>query len=232
MTDASAYLPLPTLAYRRMGYKWNAEGAPNLYGIRGRSPFYDPSGSSPPSFQSQSDLWDDRIGVFWFDGKYWHDLMFEATTDPGDNHKEYDPGQRGVSVMKPGQYVDAYILGQHRGYDAIVNWGMDAPDYWRIVKEDGVPTVVAEGNEYIGLNIHRARASGEAPENVGPFSKGCQVIRHTDEWDRYLNEVTDLAYLASCEYLTYTLLTEEQVFPKDLPQLHTNTPPYLPEDTP
>ena len=224
--DPETYPPLPALAYLRRGYKFNAEGAPNLYGIRGRNPFNPITGDWPPEFASQTNEWDDRIGVFWYDGKYWHDHHYAATTDPGDNHAEYDPNQRGVAVMKPGQYVDAYTLGKHRGHPAIVNWGLCAPDYWRIVKDlTGAPFVAAEGREYIGLNIHRSRLAGEAPDSVGPYSKGCQVIQLPLDYDLYLAKVRYLAGLANCDYLTYTLLTEGDVFPADAPQANTNTPP-------
>ena len=208
------FLPLPALTFKRLGYHFSDDGTPNLYGVRGRSPFMDLA-SLPPEFASQTNKWDDIIGVFWKEDGYWHDLKYKGTTDPGDNHPEYDNRQRGVAVMKPGQYIEAYQLGDHRGHPALVNWGRCAPNYWRIVKVDARPVVKAEGSEYIGLNIHRARKHGETPDSVGPFSKGCQVVQDNEDFEALLATVEKCLSTggrSTIMYLDYTLLTEDQVF--------------------
>jgi hypothetical protein len=196
---------------------------PNLVGIRslfvGEGPLrtdeYDP-------FASQTGQWDDYIGVVWFDGNIWHEHLFAGTTDPGK--VAASENERGTAVMKPGQYVDAYALGNHRGYPAIVNWGKVAPDYWRVRRVPGEPpTVVAENDEYIGLNIHRARAKDKpAPEEVGPYSAGCQVIREYRDWDYFYSLVKELFTYAQAihgvQYMTYTLLTTHDVTDTSQPQ--------------
>lgn len=214
--------PLAIQAMYRLGYEVNTEpfGGLNVFGIR-----------SAPDEVDERDVWlrttlghwDDRIGVAWWDGKYWRQLLLTGTTDPGRITRK---GQRGTAVMKPGQYVDAYQLGAHRGHPALVNWGKCAPDYWRVVADDvGNITTDSEGSEYIGLNIHRGSTSSTPPEEVGPWSRGCQVIQDIADWDYFYTQVERLAIAGSKTFITYTLLTEAQVL--DVPEVQGGQD-YLP----
>lgn len=211
-------LPLPVQAMVRLGYHVDSRPfVPHLFGIR-----------ATPQEADETDIfgwgqalgrWDDRIGVAYFDGKYWVCHMFEATTDPGRVARE---GQRGTAVMNPGQYRRAYAIGKHRGHPAIVNWGKVAPDYTRVVQTNLGLANDGEGNEYIGLNIHRGSTSADPPDEVGPFSRGCQVIRDFEDWEFYFSKVRDLAKGAKDmydqDYMDYTLLLEHQVLDQPPPQ--------------
>jgi hypothetical protein len=191
------------------------ELVPHLVGVRRNTvPLGPPEDTDPFSaYDSLTNMWDDWLGLVYFDGTLWHEHMFRATTDPG-NIATYPA--RGTAVMKPGQYVDAYKLGIHRkgtdyAHDAIINWGLTAPSYWRVARKGGQLEVVGEGDEYIGLNIHRARSGNHAPPaTVGPYSAGCQVMANIEDWTWFLAKVTTLASHAdhaySLDYMTYTLL--------------------------
>ena len=154
---------------------------PNLVGIRSAQTAEGILSVDPESaFASLTNRWDDYVGVVYFDGSIWREHLFTATTDPG--RLASGPDSRGTAVMKPGQYPEAYALGDHRGYPAIVNWGKCAPDYWRVRREEDRNTISVEGenNEYIGLNIHRARKKNDlAPTEVGPYSAGCFATTKT-----------------------------------------------------
>lgn len=215
-------------AIRRKGYKLDARPlVPNLFGIRSHAVRLHAPGLLDEDpidpFASITNRWDDYIGVTYFDGVLWREFMFVGTTDPGNLA---GPDQRGTAVMKPGQYVDAYALGKHRGYPAIVNWGLTAPEYWRVNRTalHGVHAS-GEGNEYIGLNIHRANRDGDnPPTDVGPYSAGCQVIKDYDDWTWFLDKVTALQNYAehthARDYMTYTLLMLGDVTEVPEPQGH------------
>jgi len=191
---------------------------PNLVGVRSMVTSANPD----DPFASQTGRWDDYIGVVWNDGIIWHEHLFCGTTDPGRVTNR--PGERGTAVMKPGQYVRAYKPGLHRGSPALVNWGLCAPSYWRVRRVPGeTPAVVAHGDEYIGLNIHRARGEGEpVPVEVGPYSAGCQVIKDHDDWEQFFERVLDLYEKArdlhDMKYMTYTLILTTDVAHTPRPQ--------------
>lgn len=204
----------------RLGHRLDRrELVPNLVGLRAVRSRLDLDVPVDP-FESVNNTFDDYIGLVFFDGRMWREFLFRGTTDPG---KLALPGERGTAVMKPGQYPAAYAVGKHRGYPALVNWGMTAPAYWRIVDNAGEPELVGEGNEYIGLNIHRASRDGDNPPTlVGPFSAGCQVIQDYDDWTWFIEKVTTLAAYAAMahdvDYLTYTLMLTTDVTDPPLPQ--------------
>tara|TARA_R110002096_G_scaffold44279_2_gene119014 strand:+ start:150 stop:824 length:675 start_codon:yes stop_codon:yes gene_type:complete len=215
-------LPLTIQAYKRLGYTFNhRKNVPHVFGIRA-TPKADPHPLAAPPVDFGK--WDDRIGVAWFDGTYWRQHMFRGTTDPGRIART---GQRGTAVMKPGQYHDAYQVGKHRGSPALVNWGTAAPRYWRVVAdEQGCTSVSGEGSEYIGLNIHQGSQSDTPPEEVGPWSRGCQVIQDYEDWQYFLKEVKRLTKYASThhglDYITYTLLLEREVLDQPAGQAFDN----------
>jgi hypothetical protein len=215
-----APLPPVVAAMYRLGHHVDARPlVPNLVGIRAVRARLDLDKDVDP-FESLTDRFDDYVGLVFHDGIMWREFLFRGTTDPG---KLALPGERGTAVMKPGQYVGAYMLGKHRGYPALVNWGVTAPAYWRVVDKDGKPELVGEGEEYIGLNIHRANRDGDNPPTlVGPFSAGCQVIQDHDDWEWFIEKVASLASYAAMahdlDYLTYTLLYTTDITDPPEPQ--------------
>jgi hypothetical protein len=226
-------------AMRRLGYALDSRQlVPNLVGIRGEMVALTHDFDKPQPFAGVTNKWDDYVGVVYHDGTMWHEHLFTATCDPGN----IATSGRGTAVMKPGQYVDAYKLGVHRKgtaseHDAIINWGLTAPDYWRISRHGASLEVDGQGSEYIGLNIHRARAPAiPVPESVGPFSAGCQVIKEGTDWEWFITKVTTLAQHAdrvhNQDYMTYTLLMLRDVTDCPEPQLRQDgaTISLIPED--
>lgn len=224
-----APLPPVAAAIARMYKLDRRELVPHLVGVRrntvplGPPEDTDPFAASP--YDSLTNEWDDWLGLVYFDGTLWREHLFKATTDPG-NLATYPA--RGTAVMKPGQYVDAYQLGTHRkgtdyAHQAIINWGLTAPSYWRVRRRGLELEVEREGDEYIGLNIHRA-SKGGAPDLVGPYSAGCQVMANIEDWNWFLAKVTELhAYAADAhalDYMTYTLLMLSDVTEAPLAQGH------------
>jgi hypothetical protein len=106
-----APLPPVVAAMYRLGHHVDARPlVPNLVGIRAVRARLDLDKDVDP-FESLTDRFDDYVGLVFHDGIMWREFLFRGTTDPGNLAV---PGQRGTAVMQPGQYVDAYMLGDHR----------------------------------------------------------------------------------------------------------------------
>lgn len=109
---------------------------------------------------------------------------------------------KGAAVLVPGQYRQAYALGDFRGYTALKQV---APvkvyrDYNQDSHIDMSSATIEEG--YFGIHIHRA---GVWSKIVGTSSAGCQVFaRHKD-----FAEFITICQLGAAHWgnsFTYTLL--------------------------
>lgn len=211
--------PLPPVlqAMKRLGYAvftgpWNV----NVWGIRMGGDFDD-----LPAF---GEGWNDLLGVSWQD-EYgiWHERIHPGTTDPGLHLLTHKPvNARGTSVMLPGQYRGAYKMGLHNGRPALVHWGHTPISYWRVTRDglrynapDGTP-LVERG--YIGLNIHGTlHPDDNPPRAIGPWSAGCQVRQVEKDHTEFL-DIVEVSTARYGDYVTYTLLTEGQVWHAPTPQ--------------
>lgn len=128
---------------------------------------------------------------------------FDVTTDPGS----------GTAVLAPGQYVDAYALGLHKGkYTALVQvrpvtvYRQASP-----IRTDSTPN----GYKYaysnpdtglFGINIHRANAVIRSVL-VSTWSAGCTVFADPHDFDEFIG----MCRRHKAEYgnsFTYTLIEE------------------------
>lgn len=190
----------------RKGYKFFTSGSYhlNIIGIR--------------SNESASDKFDDQMHVIYrlpHNTEFEH-LVAECTTDPGKYWLNNPMNVKGCAIMVPGQYIDAYQIGLHKGeYKALVqrlpilfvrdddkNSTLDFSLY-----RDPEKRKVHATLQIIGANIHRASAFKKAL-NVGMYSAACQVIQDSTKFDT----LTDLASLQISSgagmYFAYTLLEE------------------------
>jgi len=189
-------------AYLDAGYAWFGEGEfnLNLFGIRGES-------SDPGEFN-------DLIGVAYVDADGAQQLrIWPATTDPGRPLLLRPINVAGTAILVPGQYPGAYQIGNHRGYEALVQRG--PVRVWRDRNRDAQldwgDDAGIEG--YYGINIHRARPKGDTPD-VGSYSAGCQVFQSARDFD----DMMAIARSAARRWgprITYTLFTADQI-PVDL----------------
>lgn len=115
---------------------------------------------------------DDSIWVAWVDGKgvkrAWY--CTHATTRPGSPRKER------IATLKPGFYRGVYKLGRHKGR------------YEALVPTEALPVLRGERTESKawGLNFHRASLDVAMPDDVGPWSEGCQVFRYPEDFFTFL----------------------------------------------
>lgn len=131
-------------------------------------------------------------------------LQYPCTTDPGTYYRLNPANVQGTAILPAGQYFGLWKVGLHQGkYQALVQ---------------RLPTVVIRDNnrdpnldlnartgvrEFIGLNCHRATASGTSKQ-VDKWSAGCQVLANSDDFAQLMK----LVKYAANKYgngFTYTL---------------------------
>ena len=142
----------------------------------------------------------------------WMYHEYACTTDPGTHWVENILNDRGVAILKPGQYRGSHKLRLHQGkYLAL---GQKKPmKIYRDANLDGKYDLIEESvrEELIGINIHRATGrSGGKSTRVDKWSAGCQVIAANDDWHEFL----DICYEAKAIWgnsFSYTLLESDDI---------------------
>lgn len=187
------------LAVQAAGHKVFTRGSYNLNIIGVRSPSRTPN------------KFDDRLHVVYWDGdgKLAHN-SWRITTDPGTYWLENPMNVAGTAILCPGQYRGVYKLGQHRGYDALVQRGGKV----KVYRDDNRDDVLdhdednaAEG--YFGINIHRASTREGGSTRVNKWSAGCQVFADPSDFAVFLSTVKlQTKYHPTWTRFTYTLIEE------------------------
>lgn len=153
--------------YQALGYRLKTGILEiNLFGIR--------------NSDSQANTFDDSVGCIYKDANnVWRILQFPATTDPGVFYREHPINVDGTIIMVPGQHLDCYQVGLHRGYEAFQQVGKmgyvrdknknKILDYiLYLVKTNIIYQIAA-------TNIHYSNPVSES-QNVDKWSAGCQVL--------------------------------------------------------
>lgn len=170
----------------------------NVFGIR--------------SVNSQSNQFDDIIGVAWKGKKGTYCLTGAATTDPGKYYLQNPMNKNGTIIMVPGQYLNCYHIGLHAGkYDCFKQVGPMG-----YVRDNNKDTVLDfklyrypdlkkihyfEGIN--GTNLHRA-SEWKIIQLVERYSAGCQVVQDPTFYSRLLS-VRDVAINNGQVLFDYTL---------------------------
>lgn len=140
--------------------------------------------------------------------------VYECTTDPGIFYLQNPTNVNGTAVLPEGQHKGIWSLGQHKGYEALVQARVLSV-YRDKNKDVKVDTVGKLFNDVAGLNCHRGhetwtRAGLRYLGNVfktikvGKYSAGCQVVAYKDDFDNLLKYVK----LTKKKLIDYTLLSE------------------------
>jgi hypothetical protein len=146
----------------------------NIIGIRSRTAKLDEFGC--------------QLMVAWKYNGRWTDYSFPITTYPGKRYlveKLLNP--KGCAILAPGQYLDTYAIGLHRGkYEALcqklgpVNVYRDRD---RDEQFDLDPDTIMSGN--FGIAIHKSSDS-QTTLRVGAHSAGCQVFANGEDFDDFM----------------------------------------------
>jgi len=131
---------------------------------------------------------------------------FPITTDPGSKYTQTELlNPNGAAILQPGQYKNVYQIGKHRKkYDALVQLGGKVKVWRDANKDDRLDRSGNTYEGYYGINIHRAKSSGET-SRVGPYSAGCQVFKRADDF-YFMMEAAKRARQLHGNKFTYTLL--------------------------
>ncbi len=184
-------------AIEKKGHRWLDDGKPyllNLVGIRRNTDI-------PNSF-------DDVFAVAYSNGSIWKNSQWQCTTDPGLFWLRSPMNVKGCAILKPGQYVDAWVIGKHQGqYDALVQCGpvtviRDADrdshlDFGAKLEDTGL----------FGINIHRANATVESVQ-VDRWSAGCTVLANPLSFATLMKLAFESRRLGRKAF-SYTLLEEK-----------------------
>ena len=191
---------------KEKGYKWfednNNKGYDvNIVGVRNS----ETKGRVTNAF-------DDCMTISYKVEGEWKFHCFPCTTDPGTHWVENVLNEKGVAILKPGQYRGSHKLRLHQGkYLAL---GQKKPmKLYRDANLDGKYDLIEESvrEELIGINIHRAtsRAGGKSTR-VDKWSAGCQVIADNDDWHEFL-DICQAAREIHGNSFSYTLIESKDI---------------------
>jgi len=143
---------------------------------------------------------------------YWQYHEFDCTTDPGTHWVDHPMLEKGVAILKPGQYRGSHKIRKHQGrYDAL---GQQRPvKVYRDNNLDGVydlnESTVDEG--LFGINIHRAtKWEDKKSSQVDKWSAGCQVIAANNDWRKFL-DICEKAREVWGNNFSYTLIESSDI---------------------
>ena len=188
------------------GYKWfednNDKGYDvNIVGVR-----------NDKTKGRVTNAFDDCMTISYKVEGEWKFHCFPCTTDPGTHWVENILNDRGVAILKPGQYRGSHKLRLHQGkYLAL---GQKKPmSIYRDANLDGQYDLIEESvkDELIGINIHRATSrAGNKSSRVDKWSAGCQVIADNDDWHEFL-DICQAAREIHGNSFSYTLLNSKDI---------------------
>jgi len=189
------------------GYKWfhdsNNKGYDvNIVGIR-----------NSQTKGRVTNAFDDLMTISYKDAdSVWHYNEYNCTTDPGTHWVENVLNDRGVAILKPGQYRGSHKLRLHQGKYLALGQKKHMKIY-RDANLDGVYDLIEESvrEELIGINIHRATSrAGNKSSRVDKWSAGCQVIASNDDWHEFL-DICQVAREIHGNSFSYTLLESKDI---------------------
>tara|TARA_R100000315_G_C5208322_1_gene123357 strand:+ start:31 stop:642 length:612 start_codon:yes stop_codon:yes gene_type:complete len=159
-----------------------------------------------------TNAFDDLLTIAYKVDGEWMYHEFACTTDPGTHWVENVLNDRGVAILKPGQYRGSHKLRLHQGkYLAL---GQKKPmKIYRDANLDGKYDLIEESvrEELIGINIHRATGrSGGKSTRVDKWSAGCQVIADNDDWHEFL-DICQSAREIHGNSFSYTLIESKDI---------------------
>jgi hypothetical protein len=181
-------IPLEPTWWEDRGMVLNTVGGLNIFAIR--------------SFPIQANKFNDLLFTARWLGPSkggWQIRSFKITTLPGEYWLVNLLNPKGTALLKPGQYVDAYELGFHKGKAALVQVG--PVTVYRDRNQDLSYDFEAEETGLFGINIHQA---GRLSHLVNSWSAGCQVFKEAAQFELFLESCRETKQ----QKFTYTLFDE------------------------
>ena len=185
------------------GYKWfeNGDYNLNIVGVR-----------NSETLNEVTNKFDDHITVSYkIDGE-WQFHCFDCTTDPGTHWVENVMNDKGVAILKPGQYRSSHKLRLHGGKYLALGQQKPLTVYRDNNRDDKYDLDESKTDTGIfGINIHRAsKYEGKKSTNIDKWSAGCQVIASNDDWHEFL-DICQQAREVWSNNFTYTLIESKDL---------------------
>ena len=159
-----------------------------------------------------TNAFDDCVTISYKEDGEWKFHCYQATTDPGSHWEQNLLNEKGVAILKPGQYRGSHKLRLHQGkYLALGQ--QKAVKVYRDNNRDGKYDLLEENVDegIFGINIHRATGrKGGKSIRVDKWSAGCQVIADNDDWHQFL-DICQTAREIWGNSFTYTLLESKDI---------------------
>ena len=160
-----------------------------------------------------TNAFDDTMTISYKNEKgKWEYNEFDCTTDPGTHWVKNILNDRGVAILKPGQYRGSHKLRLHQGKYLALGQKKHMKIY-RDANLDGQYDLIEESvkDELIGINIHRATSrAGNKSSRVDKWSAGCQVIADNNDWHYFL-AICQAAEKIHGNSFSYTLLESAEL---------------------
>ena len=157
-----------------------------------------------------TNAFDDTMTISYkFDGR-WQYHEYDCTTDPGTHWVKNLLNEKGVAILKPGQYRGSHKIRLHRGkYEAL---GQKKPV--TVYRDKNLNETYDYDNTttgVYGINIHRATGlKGKKSTYVGKWSAGCQVIAKNSDWHEFMNICRKARDMHGNSF-SYTLLESKDI---------------------
>jgi hypothetical protein len=188
------------------GYKWfediNNKGYDvNIVGVRNS----ETKGRVTNAF-------DDCITISYKVEGEWQFHCFPCTTDPGTHWVENVMNDKGVAILKPGQYRGSHKIRLHGGKYLALGQKKPLTVYRDNNRDDNYDLDESKTDTGVfGINIHRATGrAGKISTQVNKWSAGCQVIADNDDWHQFL-DICQTAREVHGNSFSYTLLESKDL---------------------
>ena len=155
-----------------------------------------------------TNAFDDAITISYKNGEgEWQYHEFNCTTDPGTHWVENVLNDKGVAILKPGQYRGSHKLRLHQGKYLALGQKKNVTVYRDNNRNNTYDLDESKTDTGLfGINIHRATSrAGNKSTRIDKWSAGCQVIASNDDWHEFL-DVCQLAREIHGNSFSYTLL--------------------------
>mgnify|MGYP003139420974 FL=1 len=142
----------------------------------------------------------------------WQYHEFDCTTDPGTHWVEHPMMEKGVAILKPGQYRGSHKIRLHAGKYTALGQKKDVTVYRDNNLDNKYDFDDSKTDTGLfGINIHRATGkSGGKSVRVDKWSAGCQVIAKNSEWHQFLG-ICQTAREIHGNTFSYTLLESKDL---------------------
>mgnify|MGYP003676089347 CR=1 FL=1 len=159
-----------------------------------------------------TNAFDDKITISYKIDGTWNYHQFNCTTDPGSHWVENILNDKGVAILKPGQYRGSHKLRLHQGKYLALGQKKDVTVY-RDNNRDANYDLSEKNTDtgIFGINIHRATSrAGNKSTRVDKWSAGCQVIASNDDWHEFL-DICQSAREIHGNSFSYTLIESKDI---------------------